>query len=464
MRVLLIRPNSKMRTAFMPLGIGYIASAIRREGHEVSLLDARLWRLSPAKVAECVRDIGPDIIGLSAIHYEKQDVRKVANTLRRDGVKAPIVLGGPLVSTMGEKLLEDRTADAAVIGEGETTFVNYLKAQEKGDRIDTIPGLIHLIDGVARSNPVNSYLDDIDGLVPAWDLIGPEQYFKMSSRHTHNQLIRSPRSVSIFTSRGCPFGCIYCHNVFGKRFRARSASAVLEEISMLKHEYGIRELEIVDDCFNLDLERAKEIARGIVSRKLNLWISFSNGLRADRMDEELIDLLKEAGTYRINYAVETASPRLQKLIGKNLDLDYTRDVISYTAARGIFTFGYFMLGFPTETEDEMQMTRDYALHSRLHAANFFYVNPFPGTALAERYMPSGWNPSDIDNMDYYDFKLNLSEVSDETLRRLKKEAFRKLHFSPYRMWRAFRVVPRNMRTFWAVGITVILSIKDKGNW
>ncbi len=178
------------------------------------------------------------------------------------------------------------------------------------------------------------------------------------------------RCAPIFTSRGCPFGCIYCHNVFGKKFRARSAENVLDELSMLKREYNIGEIEIIDDCFNIDLSRAKEIARGIIDRKLDIAISFPNGIRADHMDKELVDLLKEAGTYRVYYAVETASPRLQKLIRKNVDLDRPKEIVDYTAAQGIMTCGFFMMGFPTETEEEIRMTIDYACRSKFHQVLF----------------------------------------------------------------------------------------------
>jgi len=252
--------------------------------------------------------------------------------------------------------------------------------------------------------------------------------------------------------------------MFGRKFRPRSVDSVMAEIMMLKRDYGIQVLEIVDDCFNLDLDRAKSIAREIAARKLDLSISFPNGLRADRMDEELIDLLKMAGTYRINYAVETASPRLQKLIHKNLDLGRAREVISYTAGKGIFTFGFFMMGFPTETEDEMRLTLDYALLSEFHAAYFFYVNPIPGTDLFRRFPVSGVGQSDIESMNYFDLKVNLSEVSDKQLRKISKEAYRRFYFSPRRIWRTFKVMPKNWRTVWSAAVVASLSLRDRSNW
>ena len=464
MRVLLIRPNSKMRTTFLPLGMGYIADAVRKAGHEVSILDARRERLSSSAVVDAVKKINPAVIGLSAMHFEKHGLKAVAKDIKGAGISTPLVLGGPLVSTSGAELVQEGIVDIAVVGEGELKFNQYIESLEGKGGLEAIPGMIFRHNGEIILNDPGPFIENLDEGMLAWDLIEPDRYYTRFGRATQNTLARSYKRASIFTSRGCPFGCIYCHNVFGKKFRSRSPESVLGEISLLVKEYGIEELEIVDDCFNLDLDRAKKIAKGIRDLNYGLHIVFSNGLRADRMDEELIDLLKEAGTYRINYAVETASPRLQKFVRKNLDLDRTQDVIAYTASRGIFTFGYFMMGFPTETEDEMRMTIDYAIRSKFHAASFFYVNPFPGTELARQFPVDISISDNINHMDYSDLKVNLSEVSDEKLRQLRKEAYRKLHFAPDRVWRTFRVVPKNHRTVWAVGITGLLAIRDIGNW
>jgi radical SAM superfamily enzyme YgiQ (UPF0313 family) len=231
-------------------------------------------------------------------------------------------------------------------------------------------------------------------------------------------------------------------------------------MAMLKQDYGAREIEIEDDCFNVDLDRAKEIARKMIDEKLDLALSFPTGLRADRMDRELIDLLKQAGAYRIIYAIETAVPRLQRLIRKDLDFPRAEQMIAYTADRGIMTCGFFMQGFPTETEAEMRQTVAYAEKSKLHQAFFFYVNPFPGTELAARFPVKERVNHGDDRMGYNSLRVNLSEVPSETMRKIHNAAYRRFHFSIRRMWRTFLVAPKNLRTLWAVIITLILSFRD----
>ncbi|MEW6080067.1 MAG: radical SAM protein [Thermodesulfobacteriota bacterium] len=462
MKVVLVRPNAGLKSTYLPLGLGYIAGAARSAGHDVTILDARLERLPVTRTVRRILDERPDVIGLTALYAraEKEAALDVAGVYKREGGKAPVVLGGALVSSLGREMVATGLIDLAVAGEGEAGFTGYLKALEAGQAPDRIPGVIFSRDGVVQAVPRDGFIEDINQLNVAWDLLRPERYFSFPGRSGQSVIKKSHRCLPLFTSRGCPFGCIYCHNVFGRKFRARSPESVVREMAMLKDTYGVREIEIEDDCFNADPDRAKAIARRMIDEKLDLALSFPTGLRADRMDRELIDLLKQAGTYRIIYAVETAVPRLQRLIRKNLDFQRTDEMIAYTADRGIMTGGFFMQGFPTETETEMRRTVDYALGSKLHQAFFFYVNPFPGTELAERFPVKEAQNDGNGHMRYSVLRVNLSEVPSATLWKINKSAYRRFHFSIRRMWRTLRVAPKNLRTLWAVLVTLALSFRD----
>ncbi len=462
MNIVLVRPNARRRSTYMPLGLGYIAQTVRAAGHRVGILDARLERLSVEQTVRRIIDFRPDVVGLTALHdaAEKKAVREVAGTFKAAGGTAPAVLGGGLASTVGKSLVADDVVDAAVVGEGERVFNEYLAKLDAGGGPAGIPGLIAGRGETHAPRPQRSYVKDVDRLGVAWDLLRPERYFSVSGQSSQSTIKKSSRCVPVLTSRGCPFGCIYCHNIFGRAFRGRSPENVVSEIVWLKEKHGVREIEIEDDCFNFDLERAKEIARQIIDRRLKLAISFPTGLRADLMDEELVDLLKAAGTYRIIYGVETAAGRIQKLVRKNLDFTRAERIIDYTAGRGIMTCGFFMQGFPTETEEEMRQTVDFAVGLKLHQAYFFYVNPFPGTQLAEKYAVDESVRSGDGRMGYNRLRVNLSAVPDTTVKKINKIAYRRFHFSMQRMVRTFLVVPKNIRTLWAVVIAVVLSFKD----
>jgi radical SAM superfamily enzyme YgiQ (UPF0313 family) len=300
-------------------------------------------------------------------------------------------------------------------------------------------------------SPPRRLVENLDEMpFPAWDLVDPREYWRQSSMCD----LRCGSYMNLFTSRGCPFGCSYCSTsaAFGKRFRARSPESVLAETRILMERYNISHLEIVDDIFNWDLRRAKRILDGWKRAGFPVEVCFPNSLRFDRLDREFLENL--AG-FKGAYAaapVDTASPRIQTLIGKNLDLARTAEMIDICASLGIYTRGFFMLGFPTETKAEIQATIDFAVKSRLHAAVFFGVIPLKGTALYESCLPQlagrALQPSDF---NYFSSRLNLSAVPDAEFLRLRLGAPVRFFASPSRLCRILRDYP-DRRLLWRAAL------------
>ncbi|MFW6237013.1 MAG: B12-binding domain-containing radical SAM protein, partial [Desulfosudaceae bacterium] len=227
LRIQLIRPNAALRSTYLPIGLGYIAAAARAAGHRVRILDARLERLEMAETMARIREFAPDVLGLTAVHEaaEKKAVLALAERFKKTGGRAPIVLGGPLVSTSGAAMVASGLIEAAFLGEGEETFVRYLHILESGGDPAEVPGIFYARDGCVRQTPTAPLVEDVDHLRVAWDLLQPQRYFTLSGRSSQSIIKRSHRCVPLFTSRGCPFGCIYCHNIFGRRFRPRTPEA-----------------------------------------------------------------------------------------------------------------------------------------------------------------------------------------------------------------------------------------------
>ena len=163
----------------------------------------------------------------------------------------------------------------------------------------------------------------------------------------------------------------------------------------------------------------------------------------ERMDEELIDLMVKAGTHHVFYAIESASPRIQELVHKNLDLERAREIVNLTASRRIVTGTFYMLGFPTETEDEMAATVEYAVSLKNHLASFFFLNPFPGTEIAKSASWISEKAKDLDfSKNYSGITLNLSAVPDQVMINMKRSAYRRFYFSPRRISRIVRDIPK----------------------
>jgi anaerobic magnesium-protoporphyrin IX monomethyl ester cyclase len=280
---------------------------------------------------------------------------------------------------------------------------------------------------------------------PAWDLIPVKKYF---GKPMGDQLYHRPEIMTVVTSRSCPYSCIFCHNLFGRGFRARSATNVVDEIRTLHERYGVREIHVQDDIFNLDMDRAKEICRMIIENGPKVFLAFPNGLRGDIMDDELIDLLYRAGARRVCYAVESGSLRIQKMLKKNLNLEKLAVTVRKTAAKGILIKGFFMIGFPTETHDEMMQTIRFARDNDFDTAGFNRVIPTKGTELYEMARELGMKAVfDYDDYSYDYSNINLSAVDNRTLEKTIRKAYFLFVAKPKRLLRLLWLFPRKRRIF-----------------
>ncbi|MEY2784960.1 MAG: hypothetical protein RL277_1167 [Planctomycetota bacterium] len=430
-----------------PLGIMMIAAVARQEGFpDMHILDMKVEDWMPERCVDELVKLAPAVVGLSAMTYEAGCLHEVAKLLKRRLPDTFVVAGGPHPSVAAEDVLKDPAVDFVVRGEGEFTFAELLKGLEQG-RTDwsECMGLSWRKDGVVTHNPDRPPPQKLDEMpFPAWDLIDHAKYHKVPRGgviYAHKEF------ATMFSSRACPWRCTYCHNSYGKVFRERSAEHVLAEIDLLVTKYGVKELVFMDDIFNFRPARAKAIAQGIIDRGYKLALTFPNGFRGDILDEELVVLLKKAGMYRCMVAVESASPRLQKVMQKNLKIDKVRKIVDFIASQGVMVHGAFMLGFPSETEEEMNETIEWAATSSFHTAAFFRVIPFKGTKLFSQVEEAGHPlPTDWSAYEPYKSEINLSAVPEERIFELRKKAYRRFYWNPKRLYRIFSLIPqkRNM--------------------
>lgn len=426
--------QEKMATP--PLGLLYLGSAVRGYGHSVRVLDARLPGFNFSQLISFLENYRPEIIGISALTCEAGHLNEISRAGRLHCPTAMIIAGGPHATAFPNQTLNESAVDVAVIGEGEVTFQNIVF----GHSLDTIDGIAYKSGSQIRKNPPRSFIDDLDQLnAPAWDLIDLDEYTSVTR---FGGIAGGSPYACVMTSRGCPYHCTYCHTIFGKQFRTHSPGWVASEIRRLAVEYGVREIQILDDTFNLDIPRAREICRLVQEFTPGMKLSFPNGLRGDRISEELIGALKSAGTYRINYAVETASKEIQKLIRKNLELDEVQKAITSTSRHGILTHGFFMVGFPGETLLDMIKTFLFAYRSDLHAGVFSIVNPFPNTELFEQARGKRMIDYKYENYDYICSPINLSDIPDWQLKCVQRLSNILIYMSPLRLFRLWRVMPK----------------------
>jgi len=358
----------------------------------------------------------------------------VARYFRRRTPNALLIGGGPHASSDNPEVLTQGLVDLCVLGEGERSFQRLLEKKAAKEDLYQTPGISFLRDGNVVETTPAPFVENLDDLpLPAWHLLDFKQYQSFSGMADFFHW-----SATMFTSRGCPYKCIYCHKYFGRTFRARSPENVLSEVDLLRNTYGIRSIEFVDDIFNRDRARAAAILEGIRDRFPDVGIAFPNGLRADLLDEDLIRLLKEARCWHVSVAVETASPRMQKEIRKNVNLEKLKRNIVLLKKYGLYTRGFVMIGFPGETREEVMASVRFCLEQPLNYSLIFIVAPFNKTELIDRIDPKKLEEaiSDTDHMDYRMGDYALGEIPYEELEKIRARYYRKgmLRWRNRKLW------------------------------
>ena len=430
-----------------PMGILMLAAYLRSKlDVEILLMDQRVENASVESVVRRAVDFGADVVGLSVMTRYASLLGPLTQGVRAALPEALLVLGGSHVSAFSgfpEGALAGNVADAAVSGEGECALEQVIRARQEGAELASIPGLLWRNgEGVVTRNPGSIPLvEEVDELpFPAYDLVDVRKYWTvppMAQLPTHKYL-------SFFSSRGCPCKCTYCHEVFGKKFRAYSPERLVAEVEHYTKLYGVTDIEFLDDIFNLDAKRVLAICDLIAKRNLKLRINFPNAMRTDALTEEVLDALVGAGLYHSSFALESGSPRIQKFMRKHLNVDKFLRGVKWATDRGVFAHGFTMLGFPTETEEDMQATLDVACNSRLHTATFFTVVPFPGTELYDyvaEHAPEKLKGISYDDGDYSGSRINVSAVSDEVLFGYQRTGWRRFYMNPARIARVVRDYP-----------------------
>jgi radical SAM superfamily enzyme YgiQ (UPF0313 family) len=432
-----------------PFGLMALAGYLRsRMSIDLMIVNQRLDNCSPRELVQRALEFGADAVGFSVFTTSAYLLPELARLAREALPNALLLTGGPHAAAVREAVMDEADLDVAVPGEGELATEAVLRVWQEGlHDYSGVPGVIWRDkSGEVVVNPGGlAQVDDLDALpMPAYDLIDLPAYWKVQSIAP----IFRRRYISLNSSRGCPYQCIWCHKIFGKTIRMHSAERVVDEMSFMLAKYGpmgMRDFEFLDDNFNFSAKRAISISEGLLGRGMSVRMAFPQGLRADLLTDPAIDALADAGMYWCGSSLETASPRLQKYTCKNMSIDKLLRAGERITRRGIFCNLYCMLGFPTETDEEIQQTVDIACSSPFHAAYFHTVTPFPGTVLYDLVKardPERLKKFRYDDMDLAGMRVNLSDVSDDRLFYHQRTAVRRFYMDPRRLVRLARTHPQ----------------------
>jgi magnesium-protoporphyrin IX monomethyl ester (oxidative) cyclase len=236
-----------------------------------------------------------------------------------------------------------------------------------------------------RINKKENYEMDLDKLdFPYWDIFPLDKYFEINN--PHGSPSRRQPFLPVVTSRGCPFECVFCsiNNLWGRVYRKRSPENVLSELDYLKGKFGVKEILFEDDNLTLDNSRAKRIFQGMIDRGLDMVWSTPNGLAAQTLDDQTLELMKKSGCYSISIGVESGDEHILKdVIKKPVMTEKIKSVVSKAKGLGLKISLFFVIGLPGEARGHIRNTFKLAESLRVDSINFFFACPLPGTRLLE---------------------------------------------------------------------------------
>jgi radical SAM superfamily enzyme YgiQ (UPF0313 family) len=360
------------------------AAVLREAGHEVAYVDCQPEGVTFEELVPLVVERAPDLV-VAYVEQIKMQVDCALAAAVKERCDATVAFVGPFVTPLGAKIVRENPAvDFAIRGEYDEALLEVVERLERGD------GSWRAVEGLCVRDPSSGevveqggirHVEDLDALpFPAYDLID-------FSRYRESVFRRAPAATMI-TSRGCPYHCNYCwfpQTIYGHRWRGQSPARVVAEMEHLHRAFGVREIRVDDDIFELKRPRVLEICRLLREKELDL--AWAPQCRPDMMDPELLAEMKAAGCSRILYGCESASQEILDKMHKNGKVEDIENATRWTKAAGIDVHNCFMLGFPWDTRETVEKTIEWAYGLNAEFCQFGIATPLPGTelmAIAER--------------------------------------------------------------------------------
>ncbi|MCP4369906.1 MAG: radical SAM protein [Deltaproteobacteria bacterium] len=421
------------------LGIGYMAAILEKYGYEVVIIDKSV---SHNKIGELVNEIlgmNPDVVGFYAISETFKTILEILRGVKEKSPATVTMLGGPHVYGMPEQGMGYGWIDYSIWGEAEMSLLKLLECNFARETFPSIDGLIYRENGKVRINRI-ALVENLDDLPrPARHLYQPLDLYRPSILAYK----RLP-ATGIITSRGCAHKCVFCHSGKGRfKLRFHSAEYVLEEIKQLKRDFGINELIIFDDTFLINKKRALAICEGIISQ--NLDISWSCNARVNNINKELLEVLKRAGCWLIQYGVESGNQDILKSIKKDITLEQVVNACELTSNMGLEVKAYYILGHPNETVDTLNDTIKFMTKAPAHYASINFMTPLPGTELWETAEQYGTiDKRKLEKINYLSDRPAFIPhgLTEEILMNKFKEAYLKFYLNPKTILRFVKTLRR----------------------
>jgi len=437
-----------------PIYLAYLVSVVRQRGHQVEFVDAIVEELDIPAFAARAATLTPDLAVLEcstpSIEYDLETAAALKAALPS---LTTVLVGSHPTVFHAEIMAENPAVDVICRGEYDFTVGDIADALAGGERLTGVAGITWREEGKTRINPERELIQNLDDIpFPARDVVTSPFYRQGTFRGKH--------PTTVVTSRGCPFGCVYClwpRTLYGRKFRARSAVNVVDELEECIRRYEVDEVYFDDDSMALDRERMLEMCRLIVARGLRFeWIA---QCRVSSVDEELLRAMKKAGCRYIRFGVESGSPRMLKVIKKGITTEQVVRAFKVSRQVGIRTQAFFLFGVPGENAESIRETIGFAKKIQADSAQFAVVIPHPGTELYADTLEAGTIHYD----SWADFSscrgmIETAELSLEEVEQARVRAYKEFYFRPsyvlrtllgIRSWDDFKSIVSSARSIFS---------------
>lgn len=396
MKILFIDPPGTVPG--LNTGLGYLTAVLKGKGHTVKVIDFNN-RKEPQQRIEEVSDY--DMVGLSIKTNTLYSAISIAEECRKIKPGITVVAGGPGVTVEGSLFLKDKPVfDYAFVGEAETGIVEFIDSMEGKKTIEGVAGVCYRRGERIIENP-GCVINDLDNIL----------YPDYSD---FDALDRVNEPYPLITSRGCPYNCTYCSVkiVSGKKFRARSPENVINELINAKKLYHIKEFVIADDTFTQKVERAKDICKGLLEKDFIIPWHCYNGIRADKVDRELLQLMKQSGCEDIWFGIESLVPEVFDKIEKGEKVEKIVEAVNLAKEAGIRVSGFFIVGLPGSDYSKDMETVKKAKGLGLYQTHWSLAMPMPKTALWDWVMQNGRVLRDYRSVSFFVASKCVFETAD----------------------------------------------------
>lgn len=424
----------------MPLGILSIATMLKRNGHEVKIIDAYVEMLSVNEMVKRIFVEDPDMVGIGVLTPAYPTAYKLALqiTANKKNNRPLIVMGGPHATLLPEKLMQELPIDFLIRGEGEYPFAELVSAIENSGNFNHIPGIYFRRDGTIHMGPENKCLQDLNALPPLDYCL-----LNMGPYRAPLQWSHPSRTYNIMTIRGCPFDCPYCANKKLQRdVSCHSIERIYHDIETLISKYDCRRIMIYDSVFPLNRKKGFEFLRMMIESGFNSSVNWFFQTRVELLDEELVALAQKAGCSRISLGIESGDSDILRSINKNFSPDDAIRVSKTIRKYGICVSANFMFGHIGDTSETMKRTSWLSRAMDIDEATFYLLTPYPGTKTFEvakenhEVLSHDWDDY-LKSGKFIDQKVAFvpKGLSAKQLLNMRRSAFFRFYLRPKIIWR-----------------------------